>query len=867
MPRDRSLPVFELEPPLLEALSSTAPRLVVEAPTGSGKSTQIPQFLADSPVCAGQEVWVLQPRRLAARMLAARVAAERGSALGGEVGYQVRFESALSAQTRIRFVTEGILVRQFLERPDLKGIAAVVIDEFHERNFFADVSLARCLDVQRAERPDLKIVVMSATLESRSLLEYLGDGARLLRSEGRTYPVEVEWKPPRDRQKGELWDHVVRVLRECLGARGVEGHVLVFMPGRYEIQKTAQALAKAPWAKAFEIHELYGELPPDKQDAAVAPGGRPRIVVATNVAETSITIDGVRVVVDSGLERRASFDHRRGITTLHIHKISHASADQRAGRAGRTGPGTAIRLWSQRDHEQRSPATPPEIQRMDLAEALLALAASGVEDLRRFNWLEPPDAMGLDAAMRGLISLGALDREERLTSLGRKISSLPISPRYGRFLVEAWTRGCLEEAALVAALAHARPLFPAKKRSANQLTPEDFAQPDDLSDFEPLMRAWHQAEANLFNREICERLGIHGGAARDVDRIARQLLRIAGRWRDSPQSLPGSPHSAGSRSADAGEASRQEALARSLLAGFSDQVAIRSSSTTLSCSVAGGRRGQIGKSSVAAANEAALFLASEIVEVEGRELGVKLGLCTRIEEQWLLDLCPEEFHQTSGAVWDERTRRVVGRREKRFRDLVLESKPGDDVPLDQSSAILAEKVAAGELVLRSWDAKVDAWIARLNLAADACPEYGLAKIDDEARLLLLAQICEGATGYKEIKDRQAWPVVSQWLPRHQAGVLEHLVPERIALSNGREVRVSYSEGQAPKLPVPIQFIFGLRDAPAVCEGRVRVLFEILAPNQRPVQVTEDLAGFWSGSYRDVRAQLRGRYPKHAWPEF
>jgi len=867
MPRDRSLPIFDLEASFLEALETPESRIVVEAPTGSGKSTQIPQFLLDSPCCAGGETWVLQPRRLAARLLAARVASERDGALGGEVGYQVRFESALSERTRLRFVTEGILIRQFLERPKLDGIAAVVLDEFHERSFFADISLARCLEVQSQGRPDLKIVAMSATLETGGLLDYLGPGARHLRSEGRTYPVATAWEPLRERHKGELWDHVARTLRDHLNTHGVEGHVLVFMPGRYEIQKTALALRKAPWTKAFEIHELYGELSPAKQDAAVAPGGNPRIVIATNVAETSITIDGVRVVIDSGLERRASFDHRRGITTLHIHKISRASAEQRAGRAGRTGPGTAIRLWSERDHEQRASATPPEIQRMDLTEAVLVLAASGVEDLQGFRWFEAPDESGLAEALRRLRSLGALDRGNRLTPLGERIASLPVAPLHGRVIVEAAALGCLEEAALVTALSQARPLFPTQKRHSDHLMPEDFAQTDDLSDYEPLLRAWRQMAANQFRREIGERLGIHAGAARDVDRIARQLVRIASRWaRHGGQGKPGGT------SADGGAAaplppSEGETLARCLLAGFADRVAMRHSANTLSCAVVDGRRGQINKDSVAATKDARLFLAGEMVEVEGRDLSVRLGLCTLIDETWLREAHPDDFVETSGAAWDEKTRRVEGRREKRFRDLVLESKPGAEVPPREAAAILAEKVSKGELVLRTWDAKVDAWIARLNLAAEACPQYELPRIDEEARLLLLEQICEGATGYKEIKDRQAWPVVVQWLPRQQSGLLDHLVPERLTLSNGREVRIHYAEGQAPKVPVLIQHVFGLRDAPTVCEDGVRVLFEILAPNQRPVQVTEDLGGFWTGSYRDVRAQLRGRYPKHAWPEF
>jgi len=850
MSRDRTLPIFELEGGFVEALRADSARIVVEAPTGSGKSTQIPQFLADSGVCGNGEIYVLQPRRLAARMLASRVADERGSRIGGEVGYQVRFENAVSRDTRIRFVTEGILIRKLIDSPDLRGIAAVVLDEFHERHFFGDISLARCLEVQQELRPDLKIVVMSATLETAALKEFLGDGCHHLVSEGRTFPVDVQYEPQRERQKGELWDHVARVIRECLKATGIEGHILIFMPGRYEIQKTTQALRKANWASGFEIHELYGELPPQKQDAAVSRSDRPKIVVATNVAETSITIDGVRLVVDSGLERRSAFDHRRGITTLHIEKISQASADQRAGRAGRTGPGTAIRLWSESDHAHRAAAIPAEIQRMDLAEAVLILASSGIENVRQFRWFEPPASLALDEAIRRLQTLGALDFEENLTRDGKKFSQLPVPPRFGRVILEAVRTGCLEFAVLATALIQSRPLFPNRKRQSDHLMPADFSKPDDLSDFEAQIRAWSQMKQNSFRREVGERLGINAGACRDVDRVADQLLRIASRWDN------------GSKVDDSGEN-----FAKTLLTGFSDRLALRHNTSTLACAVVGNRRGQLEKDSVAAEKDAHLFIAGEMIEIEGRELNVKLSLCTRVEEDWLRDLFPDDFHERNGAVYDESTRRVEARREKRFRDLILETKPSGEVPLEEAAAILAERVLSGELNLKAWDAKVEAWFARVELIARHCPEYEIAEIDDDAKRLILEQVCAGATSYKQIKDRPVTSALAEWLPPHQAGLLEHLAPESLTLSTGKEVRVHFAAGEKPKIAVLIQHLFGLKDSPTICDGRVPVVIEILAPNHRPVQVTENLSEFWKGSYPAVRAQLRGRYPKHAWPEY
>ena len=852
MSRDRSLPIFELESEFLGALREDRARIVVEAPTGSGKSTQIPQFLADSGICGDREIYVLQPRRLAARMLANRVAQERGARLGDEVGYQVRFENEVSSRTRIRFVTEGILIRKLIEQPDLADVAAVILDEFHERHFFGDISLARCLYVQRERRPDLKIVVMSATLETLALKQYLGEGCRHLISDGRTFPVVVQFEPPRERHTGDLWDHISRAIKDHLKEHGIQGHILIFMPWRYEIQKTVTAIRNASWSSGFELHELYGELSPDKQDAAVSRSSKPKIVVATNVAETSITIDGVRLVVDSGLERRSSFDHRRGITTLHIEKISRASADQRAGRAGRTGPGTAIRLWSAREHEQRAVATPAEIQRMDLAEAVLILSSSGVPRVREFNWFERPEPRALDEAIRRLRILGALDENEDLTADGRAMGALPVPPRFGRILLESSRHGCLEYFALITALTQSRPLFPTRKKHSEHLMPADFARPDDVSDFQALLRAWAEMQRNQFRREVGERLGIHAGASRDVGRVADQLIRLASRW-SGEGTYVAEPDG--------------DLIGRVLLSGFSDRLALRHSAATLSCAVIGGRRGQLEKESVAATKETHLFIAGEMIEVEGKDVAVKLDLCTRIEEICLRELFPNDFDEKDGAVYDERNRRVEARRERRFRDLVLETKPSGTIPKGEAAAILAERVLSGELNLKAWDDKVDAYFARINLIAEVSPEYELSPVDEEAKQLMLEQICAGAMSYKEIKDRQAWNVVRDWLPSHQAAAIDFLTPESISLSTGKSVRVHYRTGEKPRISVLIQHLFGLKDSPTICEGRVPVVIEILSPGHRPVQVTENLAGFWTGSYPAVRAQLRGRYPKHDWPEF
>ncbi|NNE94025.1 MAG: ATP-dependent RNA helicase, partial [Verrucomicrobiales bacterium] len=674
MSRDSSLPIFEIQADLESALEAENARIVIEAPTGSGKSTQVPAMLLD----AGFEgdIYVLQPRRLAARMLARRVASERGGRCGDEVGYQVRFENVVSRETRIRYVTEGILLRRLLEDPSLDGVGAVIFDEFHERHFFGDVTLARCLGVQKTARPDLKLIAMSATLETGALLEYLGEKTAHLQSKGRTYPVNVEYVPPKERHNDAVWDHVVRAMAGFYKSHGVNGHALVFLPGRHEIRKTVSALKNAKWAKQFEIHELFGEASPKEQDAAVGKSNRPKIVVATNVAETSITIDGVTLVVDSGLERRASFDSRRGISTLTIEKISRASADQRAGRAGRTEAGTCLRLWSERDHESRAEATPAEIQRMDLSEAVLVLKAGGIDDVRGFNWFEAPNPQGLELAISWLQTLGALDRgDESLTPVGRAMSKVPLTPRFARVLLAAAEYGCLDYFSVIAAAAQGRPLFPKQKRRGSDLTLSDFREPEDGSDFQALVRAWQAAASSNFNRDACDRMGLMANAARETGRMADQFSNTVGRL--SNRNTQG-------REPDAAE------IAQVLLTGFSDRVAIRNSAGTLACTVVGGRRGQLEKDSVVADSKTGgrLFIAGEMIEVEGRDLTVKLNLATKLEEAWLAALFPDDFVEKTGAVYNETNRRVEAREERRFRDLVLESRPRGEPPPDEAAELL-----------------------------------------------------------------------------------------------------------------------------------------------------------------------------------
>ncbi len=842
MSRQSSLPIVELESRLMRALQKERARVILQAPTGSGKSTQVPQMLLDGGVLGSGEVVVLQPRRLATRMLAARVAQERGCRLGEEVGYQIRFDKAASPATRIRFVTEGVLLRQMLNDPALEGVSAILFDEFHERHLYGDITLAQALELQETLRPDLKLVVMSATLDTAGLENYLAP-CEVLQSEGRTYPVEIRYLERRaGRDEPPVWELAASALESL--ATETEGDVLIFMPGVYEISRTIGAIRDSRAGKEFVILPLHGELPAAEQDAAVARYEKRKVIVSTNVAETSLTIDGVRVVIDSGLARIARFDPYRGINTLLVEKISRASADQRAGRAGRTAPGVALRLWSEREHYERAAQELPEIRRLDLAEVVLTLKASGVKEVSRFRWLEAPEPKALERAERLLRDLGALDPDSgEITPLGRRMLAFPLHPRYSRMFLAAEQYGCVREVALAAALTQGRNLL---RRGGSDLEEarERVLGEERESDFFLLLKAWQAAARDA---GLAQAIGLNRMAAREAGQLADQFLRIAKAEGLSINEQP----------ADG------EAVAKCLLAGFPDQVATRLDAGTLRCALVHGRRGVLARESVV--QKAPLMVVGEVREVSGKD-GVQtlLTLATAIREEWLREVFPEAFSEKTEVFYDKTLRRVMARREGRFHDLVLKSEVTDKVPLNEAAALLAQQVLNGTCPLANWDHTVEQWIIRLNRLREWMPELGLPALTEEDRAALIEQLCYGATTYKEIKDRNVWAVVREWLSPQQIGWLDKYAPERLEMPNGRRFKVTYDEKGPPTIAVRIQDLYGVEQSLAIAAGRVPVTIQVLAPNHRPVQVTQNLATFWKEAYPKIKAELARKYPKHLW---
>ena len=837
------LPIYEISDAIVTAARQPKARLLVQAPTGSGKSTQIPQILHRAGLTQAGQIVLLQPRRLAARMLADRVAHEMNEKTGGLVGYQIRLENRTSAATKIRFVTEGILLRQMINDPSLSGISVVIFDEFHERHLYGDITLARALDLQDTTRPDLVIVVMSATLDTNKLEEYLAP-CSVLTSEGRMHPVDIEYLDKPVGPDYPIWDLAADELDRLLGK--TSGDALVFMPGAYEIQRTIEAIRRT--SRGVLVLPLHGELPAADQDAAVSKHDTRKVVVSTNVAETSLTIDGITIVVDSGLARVAKFDPQRGINTLLVEKISRSSSDQRAGRAGRTAPGRCLRLWTAHEHTLRAPQDLPEVKRLDLSEVVLTLKAGNVRNIHDFRWLEKPDAKGLQRAEDLLVDLGAVEENE-ITPLGRRMLAFPVHPRYARMFLMAQELGCVRGCALLAAMTQGRGiLLRSQGRKMDDLR-DDILGSEAESDFFLAIRAWRYAVKAGPDRS--KQLGIHYATARQIQQLFDQFLRIAA---DEKLDITETPMNG-------------EALAKCLLAGFSDQVARRMDSGTLQCELVHNRRGVLARESVV--QKQPLLVIGEIREIEGRdkELNTLLTLATAIQEDWLREMFPQDFSDATSIRFDPIQRRVVAETSRRFRDLTLEKPKASLPPPGEAAQVLAEEVVAGRLVLENWDHSVEQWIIRLNRLAEWAPELGLTPLTFSDRTTLIEQLCLGAMGYKDIKEKPVWTTVKSWLNRIQLDWLDTHAPEKIelpGLAKPRAIKLVYTETGPPTLAARIQDLFGVERDLTICMGRVPVLIQVLAPNHRPVQVTQSLTTFWKESYPVLKQQLQRKYPRHEW---
>ncbi len=801
-----SLPVDEVLPRLREALVSGRSAVLV-APPGAGKTTRVPLALLNEPWVNGRKILVLEPRRLAARAAAARRAWHLGEAAGETVGFRVRFGSKISRKTRIEVVTEGVFTRLALEDPELKGIAAVLFDEFHERSLDADLGLALALDAREGLREDLRILAMSATLDGARVAKLLGN-APVIESQGRAFEVETRYlgRDARAPIERRMADAISRAVRE------EPGSVLAFLPGAAEIRRTGDFVRERITDPAIDVVPLYGALDADVQDRAISPAlpGRRKVVLATSIAETSLTIEGVRVVVDSGLSRVPRFEPAVALTRLETVRVSRASADQRRGRAGRTEPGVCYRLWDEPETRSLMPFAQPEILTADLSSLMLDLAVWGVTDPGKLAWLDPPPGPAVAEACSLLGELGAIDAEGRVTSLGKKLAKLPLPPRLSAMVVAAADE---DEAGLAAEIAAVV--------SERGLGGDDV----DLS---------HRIEN--FRRDRSQR--------------AEQARRMAGQWAET----------AGGKLRES-----KPSHAGALLAfAYPDRVA----------KARAGKRGAfLLENGRGAALDSANALAREpylaVAELAGSANGARILLAAKLDEAELERQFADRIEETVEVAFDEKALAVRARGVRKLGALILADRPLAVKPGEETAQALTDGIVRLGLDRLPWTDAAHQLLARVRfiraLEGEPWPDLSEATLTMRAGEWL-APMFAGKTAVSQVTGEDLTRALRVLLPHALARRLEKELPSHLAVPTGSQLMIDYAAEGGPAIAVRVQELFGLDRHPSVGNGRVPLTLSLLSPAQRPIQVTKDLPAFWRGSWAEVRRELRGRYPKHPWPD-
>jgi ATP-dependent helicase HrpB len=814
--------------PLLPQLAASLrehPNLVLLADPGAGKTTRVPPALLEAGLLGDGECWILEPRRLAARLAATRVAEELGEPLGQTAGYAVRFEQKVSRTTRLRFVTEGLLLRRLQGDPHLRGISAVVLDEFHERHLHTDLAITLLRRLQGASRPDLKLLVMSATLDPGPVAAYLQ--APVLRSEGRAFPVETVFLArPDDRPVDQP---VAEALARLYG-EGLKGHTLVFLPGAAEIRACLKGCEAVAARRGLSLRPLHGELSPEAQAFALEPSDLPKVILSTNVAESSVTLDGIGAVVDSGLGREASHSPWSGLSGLRTVRISQARCTQRTGRAGRTGPGRCLRLYTEADFLARPAFDLPELHRSDLAEPLLTLHGMGISNPTALDWFEAPPETAVTAAEVLLARLGAL-ADGTLTAIGQRMADLPLHPRLARLAVAGEDLGIPQLALRAAALLETGSL------SARQGLVRGPATPGHGADSDLLLRLdqFEEAEAAGFGAGACRAAGLDASA---VQRARRAVQSLAGR-----RSGPAEPEDAERR------------LLKALLLAYPDRVGQLSANGT--CAFAGGGGARLDAASRVRRPGLIVALEAE-AQKQGTGGQTLLRLASRIEADWLLEAFPERLEDGDELTFNASAGRVERRCEIRYDGLPIDTSRGPADPTDpRVAALLAEALRD-----RPLDEAPARLLARLAFLRRHRPELGLP---EDLLGPLLTGACAGRATLREVQEVDWSSALRQAFPVEVLRLLDTWAPEAIQLPKGRPTKVHY-EDDPPWIASRLQDFWGLKKTPAVAGGTVPLVLHLLAPNMRAVQVTTDLAGFWQRAYQELRPALSRRYPKHHWPE-
>ncbi|WP_289078346.1 ATP-dependent helicase HrpB [uncultured Thalassospira sp.] len=819
MPEFPALPIDTVLPDLCAALE-TGTNAVLQAPPGAGKTTKVPLALRNSGWLGDQKIIMLEPRRLAARAAARRMAQLLGEGLGEQVGYRVRFDSKVSAKTKIEVVTEGILVRMIQDDPELSGIGAILFDEFHERSLDADLGLALALETQGALRDDLRILVMSATLDGGPIASLMGD-CPVITSEGRAFPVETRYFPP----KPDKWGNV-RIDGEMTAAiktalREESGSILAFLPGQGEITRVEAALKEAVGSDII-IAPLYGAMDAKAQDIAIqpAPDGKRKVVLATAIAETSLTIDGIRVVVDSGLQRLPRFDPASGMTRLITVKSSQASAEQRRGRAGRLEPGICYRLWAENEQRARAPFTAPEIAEADLAPLTLELARWGVTDPKSLPWLDVPEAAKIDQARDILRGLEAIDHENRITAMGTAMAGIPVHPRLAHMMLRGAALGLDQVACALAAL----------------LSDRDF------------MRG-RGADLRLRIDAI-----LRGHAPKMISEAARQLARRLGDVLRQAN-LPKGKNT---------KVDRTDEVGLLLAFAYPDRIGERRKGADARYRLSGGRGGVLPNED-SLASEAYIAVA----ELDGQAREARIYLAAPVARATLETHFADQISEGTEVFWDTQSDAVQARWQRRIGALVLDEKAThDEADPDAIATAMIEGIRKVGLHCLPWDKASEGLRERLSFLHRVDGDHWPDMSDDGLLGSLedwIAPYLTGITKRGQLKQINLSEALLAGIDWNQRQELDRLAPTHWQVPTGSNIRIDYS-GETPALPVRMQEMFGATETPKVAGGKVAVTLHLLSPAQRPIQVTSDLVGFWNGSYAQVKAEMKGRYPKHYWPD-
>ena len=815
-------------------LVSDHPITIVEAPPGSGKTTRVAPALMSMKYAAGKKIYLLQPRRIAAKTVAERIAWEHGSLIGQQIGFQVRFESQVSRDTQLIVATEGVLLRRLQADSALSDTNIVLLDEFHERSLDSDLLLGMLRRVQQVLRDNLKIVIMSATIDAGLIQSQLG-GANIVRVESPNFPVSIRYSNTTTDEN--IVDRMVRTIRDVADKQA--GDILAFLPGMGEIQRCHDSLVQTRLGRDCEVVQLFGGMQLDEQAKAIEPGTVRRIVLATNVAETSLTIEGIRIVVDSGLARVMRFSSDVGLDRLSLENVSQASATQRAGRAGRVAPGVCLRLWTEASERARAAFLEPEIRRVDIVSAILQLYAWGEGESDDFPWLEQPRPESVRKARSLLEQLGAIHRT-KITEIGRAMSRLPTHPRLARMVIAGFELGCLERACMLSALLSERDPF-TQGRSVHSRTSRRW----DSDCIERLV-AIEEYLAGHVNDTPFGTLHRHG--VRSIANAAKQLQE------QCIASLHGS-----NTIRERQPSTQPEALMQALLAGYPDRLAKRRNIGKAHGLMVGGKGVAISPQS--GVTEADLFLC---IDVDAGAGDAVVRQASRIDFDWLPK---DQILNRDELYFHPSQKQVVARRQVTWLDLVLNETPTAIVDSEKCAAILLQAA------IRNWeqafpidDERVNGLVERVNCLRSWLPDLGLPELGEAFLQIVAKDLCHNRRSLSELREAPWMDWIQSHFTSSQWQAIEKEAPAKIQVPSGSWIKIHYSLGKPPTMAVKIQEIFSMKATPRIAMGRVPILLQLLSPNLRPQQITDDLASFWANGYPIVKKELKRRYPRHSWPD-